>query len=350
MEVDKAQKKLLHQLLLCSEQTMEPATPNSVQNASDTVSSNIKTVISLLEALPVGESFTYQCKKQKLDDEWSDCKAVKQDDHFVVIFGPEFEDTRIIPFEDEECSLLSSNLWEIGWYRQMPVVQFHSDERLKLPGYCFGGKTLSMLLNDVDFNIYQEVHFDGFVFKQPATVSWDGQFGIFYFAAEAVGQCSSNTLAIVFNCTKNAAEMVPLDKINPSENKGDLDLKSCHTLVNAYLRSVGKLQDNKKNDEHKSIEMVGNYELTSNVKSCRGGGGEIAPLGPSVNKEHSAKQQPKPPSDDNSEMSASKKRKPFPNKRFSPQTVMRSYSKRSQPAKAANSARISRQKKTCKGL
>ena len=90
MEVDKAQKKLLHQLLLCSEQTMEPATPNSVQNASDTVSSNIKTVISLLEALPVGESFKYQCKKQKLDDEWSDCKAVKQDDHFVVSFGPEY--------------------------------------------------------------------------------------------------------------------------------------------------------------------------------------------------------------------------------------------------------------------
>ena len=91
---------------------MEPATPNSVQNASDTVSSNIKTVISLLEALPVGESFTYQYKKQKLDDEWSDCKAVKQDDHFIVSFGPEFEDTRIIPFEDEECSLLSSNLWK----------------------------------------------------------------------------------------------------------------------------------------------------------------------------------------------------------------------------------------------
>ena len=66
----------------------------------------VKTVISILEALPVGESFTYQCKKQKLDDEWSDCKAVKQDDHFVVSFGPEFEDTRIIPFEDEECLLL----------------------------------------------------------------------------------------------------------------------------------------------------------------------------------------------------------------------------------------------------
>ena len=94
--------------------------------------------------------------------------------------------------------------------------------------------------------------------KQPATVSWDGQFGIFYFAAEAVGKCSSNNLAIVFNYTKNAAEMVPLDKINPSENKGDLDLKSCRKLVNAYLRSVGKLQDNKKNDKHKSIEMVGN--------------------------------------------------------------------------------------------
>jgi len=51
---------------------------------------------------------------------------------------------------------------------------------------------------------------------------------------------------------------------------------------------VGKLQDNKKNDEHKSIEMVGNYELTSNVKSCRGGGGKIAPLEASVNKEYSA--------------------------------------------------------------
>ena len=69
--------------------------------------------------------------------------------------------------------------------------------------------------------------------------------------------------------------MVPLDKINPSENKGDLDLKSCRKLVNAYLRSVGKLQDNKKNDEHKSIEMVGNYELTSNVKSCRGEGEKL---------------------------------------------------------------------------
>ena len=286
---------------------MEPATPNSVQNDLNTVSSNIKMVISQLEALAVGETFVYQCKKQKLDDEWSDCKAVKQDGHFVVSVGPEFEDTLRLPFEDEECSLLSANLWEIGWFRQMPPIQHHSDERLKLPDYCFGGNKLSMLLNGVDFNIYQEVHFDGFVFKQPATVTWEGQYGIFYFAAEAVGKCPSNHIAIVFNCSNNAAEMVPLDQINPSEHKGDVDLKSCHKVVNTYLRSVGQVQGNKKHDNHESIEMGGNDELTSIVKSCVGGGGEIAPLRSPGNKEHSVKRQAKPSSDDNSEMSTLKK-------------------------------------------
>ena len=224
----------------------------------------------------------------------------------------------------------------------MPPIQHHSDERLKLPDYCFGGNKLSMLLNSVDFNIYQEVHFDGFVFKQPATVTWEGQYGIFYFAAEAVGKCPSNYVAIVFNCSNNAAEMVPLDQINPSENKGDVDLKSCRKIVNTYLWSVGQVQGNKKHDNHESIEMGGNDELTSIVKSCMGGGGEIAPLRPLGNKEHSAKRQAKASLDDNSEMSTLKKRKPLPSKRFSPQTVMRSYAKRSQPARAANTARISR--------
>ena len=80
--------------------------------------------------------------------------------------------------------------------------------------------------------------------------------------------------------------MVPLGKINPSENK------ATYNAIQNY--------------DHKSIEMAGNDKLTSIVKPFRKGRGKLALLRPSGKKKYSAKRQPKPPLDDNSEMSALK--------------------------------------------
>jgi hypothetical protein len=80
----------------------------------------IDTFISNIRSLPVGETFLYQCKSKTLTDEWTNCKAVKQDDHFLVTLYSEDEETRKVYFDDETSSILSPNLWECGWYRQCP--------------------------------------------------------------------------------------------------------------------------------------------------------------------------------------------------------------------------------------
>ena len=214
---------------------------SSIQSASLPPSSSVESIAAFLQTLPVGDVFVYQCKLHNLQDEWINCKSLKFEDHFLTY--TESDDTlpSKVLFDDEEKSILSSNLWEIGWFRLIPtaVEASSSNLEIKLPSFEFLGGKLNLTLKGVNFDIFLHVKINDITISQRFIVAWDDQLGIFFFGAEAIGKCPSEHLGIVFNFSKNGTELVPLAKLQmaPEGSGRDVDIERCSALVKEYLRS-----------------------------------------------------------------------------------------------------------------
>ena len=55
-----------------------------------------------------------------LTSAWENATAVKKDGFFECINDENPSKSASLPFDDEKTSLLSTNLWEMGWYSLNP--------------------------------------------------------------------------------------------------------------------------------------------------------------------------------------------------------------------------------------
>ena len=69
-----------------------------------------------METANKGMTIKFAAKTASLDEDWKVAFATKKGDHFEVFFEENTEEKHIFKFEDETKSLLSANLWEMGWY------------------------------------------------------------------------------------------------------------------------------------------------------------------------------------------------------------------------------------------
>ena len=63
-----------------------------------------------------GSTISFRAKSANLADDWNLAFATKRAGHFEVFFDKDPENKLIFNNDDESKSLLSANLWEIGWY------------------------------------------------------------------------------------------------------------------------------------------------------------------------------------------------------------------------------------------
>ena len=91
-------------------------TENTPENVSLPPFSSFDEVVSFLKQLPVGETFHFQCKQKNLDEQWTNTKAVTGESFFEIVSNVEDSLPCKVPFGAETQSILSLNLWEIGWF------------------------------------------------------------------------------------------------------------------------------------------------------------------------------------------------------------------------------------------
>lgn len=270
----------------------------------------------------------------KLEDEWTSCKALKNEDHFMISSHSETSMPVKVAFNDEGESLLFTNLWECGWFRLPPTAckeMGHSVAEMKVPSASFSGKKISLTLNDAKFDVFQHVDLKNMHIAQKSVVAWDDQEGIFFFAAEATGRCPSENLAVTFNCSKNEVELVPLDKLElaPAGSCADVDIQGCKEIVKAYLTTKNSQggNDQETQRENFTYEQENDIEILE-VKNgeCIDSFKEITTTNTEGAKSTRAKHKRPNPSHSELEESidiSSRKRRSIARQTFSPEDIRR---------------------------
>ena len=98
---------------------------DSIESNALPSNENIGEIISLLREMPIGESFCFRTKIKSVNEEWSAAKALKGDGFFEIFVDAMGELPKKVLFDDEGESLLSENLWQLGWFAtktEVPVV------------------------------------------------------------------------------------------------------------------------------------------------------------------------------------------------------------------------------------
>ena len=72
--------------------------------------------VSIMETAEENSTLKIAVKTTSLEEDWKLASATKKIDHFEVFFHNNPEVKLIYKFDDEVNSLLSANLWEMGWY------------------------------------------------------------------------------------------------------------------------------------------------------------------------------------------------------------------------------------------
>ena len=87
--------------------------------------------VSIFADTPEGRVITFCAKSANLTDNWNATVAfaTKKVDHFEVFFEKDPENKLIFNNDDESKSLLSSNLWEIGWYSLVEENQHMTSQK-----------------------------------------------------------------------------------------------------------------------------------------------------------------------------------------------------------------------------
>jgi len=131
-------------------------TENTPEHVSLPPFSSFDEVVSFLKQLPVGETFHFQCKQKNLDEQWTNTKAVKGESFFEIVSDVEGSLPHKVPFDDEAQSILSLNLWEIGWFRVLPSTASDTTPVIvDIPAISFGDSTLEwilMVLTSTDYS------------------------------------------------------------------------------------------------------------------------------------------------------------------------------------------------------
>ena len=74
-------------------------------------------IVSFLKDLQEGESLLISVKLGDLQSEWKSATATKRPQDFMIKYDDISLKDEVCPFDDKTRSLLSGNLWQIGWFQ-----------------------------------------------------------------------------------------------------------------------------------------------------------------------------------------------------------------------------------------
>ena len=109
-------KGRLDNSLPCSFKSMEVNRASTAESELRLRHCSSDQAVSIFADAPEGRTITFCAKSANLTDNWNVAFATKKVDHFEVFFEKDPENKLIFNNDDESKSLLTSNLWEIGWY------------------------------------------------------------------------------------------------------------------------------------------------------------------------------------------------------------------------------------------
>ena len=93
----------------------------NIENGKEQCSVKASKHIERFQIAAEGETIPFAAKMGDLGGDWLPATATKKSDHFEVVFDKSPSEVVQYFFEDEQKSLLSENLWEIGWYKLLKL-------------------------------------------------------------------------------------------------------------------------------------------------------------------------------------------------------------------------------------
>ena len=237
---------------------------NSNSNAeTDTVDqqeicvSSPDSIVSVLKDLEEGESVIISVKRGSLQSEWNNAIATKGPKDFIIKYDDISLDDEVCPFDDESRSLLSENLWQIGWFQfrgRQDKIQRNTttvpDEMTDIKevdsNFVFGGVKFPNLvfINGAGFNLWNSVTVttkgeerNTIAAKTNISVHGKGP-SLFFFAAESTEISNSGHKAIIFDSTLSQPAVVELLDVIPVAGESEVCVDEACSKVKQFLKTL----------------------------------------------------------------------------------------------------------------
>ena len=180
-------------------------------------------------------------------------------------------------FDDEGESLLSENLWQLGWFAtktEVPVVVEDSNSSAVI----FSGNSLDLTCTYGNYKLYPEVskqqNHGNFELQHKSLVRLGvdvEETALFFFGAEDV--LGEEHKAVIFNCDRKEPQFVDLGLIRCDPSAGSdslaIDVEGCACAVKTFIRSI----TNSDNKEASRVAVdIERKEAAEGIETCSSDG------------------------------------------------------------------------------
>jgi hypothetical protein len=227
--------------------TMNAAEVSSIDCVSMHGTPTPQEIVTKLEALDREQSVKIRMKCGDLTSAWKNATAVKKDGFFQCIMDENGCEPASLPFDDEKTSLLSVNLWEMGWFSLSPGQEVI----FQPPSIAFdfnGKRSYDIVYESQSYTLFPSctVTVAALVstFNPKAKVCIDLESGFVYFMAAKSNEPHLHHMAVVYNCIKSCPEFIALKRVTldaEAEKSLDLDLNAVALCVKSFIRSAAGL-------------------------------------------------------------------------------------------------------------
>ena len=187
-----------------------------------------------METANEGMTIKFAAKTASLDEDWKVAFATKKGDHFEVFFEENTEEKYIFKFEDETKSLLSANLWEMGWYSLLQDERARDDcesdiskekprevSEKNCDAIEFKGKSFTTPNCELFESVVLSRGLTEATFSTKDKVLFQSQECVFFLAVRPTGD--EQPQAVVFRFNPDTPALVPISELVCNENVGDID-------------------------------------------------------------------------------------------------------------------------------
>ena len=117
----------------------------------------VPTILQQLNNMTTSEQFRFAAKKPDLMGNWFSATATKHADFFEVIYDDSTLEVQKVPFDDERESLLSENLWELGWFGVPQQGGSSTVKSVHAITYSYEGHSVNASIQGAQVTLYQTV-------------------------------------------------------------------------------------------------------------------------------------------------------------------------------------------------
>jgi hypothetical protein len=268
---------------------MSSSNPSNVEKAGDPCSLTTEQSFNVFHSSAVGDCIQFLAKKGDIGGEWQNASATRKADHFAVVFESDPATICQYFFEDEQHSLLSKNLWELGWYKlpesimavgsgskESDITEIpRGEDPSKFTITEFKGKSFDGVLRvGGKAKFFETVVCSNGTFSPKDSVICNSKRGIFFFAVQP--EDGSEAQAVVFTFEPDIPAFVQLSNVvkQSAEVNDQPDQESFNimkTTVREYIRkqikspNVGKSSEQAKPSAKAVVQEV--LEVEGEVSS-----------------------------------------------------------------------------------